>query len=1658
AVDLFDAGSVEALAERWNRVLELVTTAPETRLGAVDVLRDDEREQLLHVWNDTTAPITGTHVVEAFGQQVAAAPDAVAVMADGVELTYGELDAAANRLAHHLRGMGVGPESVVGVCLPRGAELVTAILGVLKAGAAYLPIDGRLPVERVAFMLADSRAQLVLGTQEALDDLPAGRVRMVAVDDPMTAALLEAQPDTTPAVAIDAAGLAYVIYTSGSTGVPKGVAVAHAGVVNLVAAQGERFAVERGSRVLQFASIGFDAAVSEVLVTLCSGAALVMASADELLPGGGLADLVAGNGISHATLPPAVLGALDADTDLASVTTLVSAGEALDAGLVERWASGRRLINAYGPTEITVCASMSQPLTPGDAPTIGTPTANTHLYVLDESLQPVPVGVMGELYVAGAGVGRGYVGRAGLTGERFVACPFGTGSGERMYRTGDLAKWTPDGQLVFGGRADEQVKIRGFRIEPGEIEAVLEAHAEVAQAAVVAREDTPGDKRLVAYVVASDPDTDPGESSIDTDGLRDLVASRLPEYMVPAAFVTLAELPLTVNGKLDRRALPAPEYVAGAGRAPATAQEEILCEVFAEVLGVESVRVDDNFFQLGGHSLLAVTLVERLRVRGVSVSVRALFEAPTPAGLAGATGIGSVEVPENLIPADAERITPEMLPLVELSQQEIDRVVAAVDGGASNVADIYPLAPLQEGLLFHHLLADGGVDAYVSVRVVEFASREHLDDFAHALQRVVDRHDIYRTAVVWEGLREPVQVVWRQAVLPVVEHALEVDPADPTAAVETLLTMAGSVMDLDRASLMDLHMAEVPEGRWLGVVRMHHMVQDHLGMDVLLQELRAVLAGREDELAPAMPFRNFVAQSRDVPRSEHERFFSELLADVSEPTAPFGLMDVRGDGSDVVSEMVPLDAEVVAGLRDVAQRLGVSAATVLHVAWARVLAVVAGRDDVVFGTVLFGRMNAGEGSDRVIGPFINTLPVRLRIGDVGVQAAVEEMQVQLAGLLEHEHAPLAVAQQASGLTDSTPLFTSIFNYRHIAGESSQSEPEPEPEPESDSDSDSESRPDTDTDTDTERQTEADRPDPMAGIRNVFVRERTNYPMAVSVNDRSGGALTLTVEVADSVDPQLVARLLRTAVENTVTSLVDAPDATLRSIDVLATQDREDLLHRWNDTEAAGPADTAIELFAQRVHAAPDAVAVMADGDEWSYAELDARANRLAHCLRDRGVGPESVVGLCLPRGPELVAAILGVWKAGAAYLPIDGQLPRERVEFMLGDGGVQLLVADHTAAESLAAVLTGMPVVWLDEPEVQAQLAELLSTAPQLTVSPTGLAYVIYTSGSTGVPKGVGVAHAGVVNLVAAQGERFAVERGSRVLQFASIGFDAAVSEVLVTLCSGAALVMASADELLPGGGLADLIAGNGITHATLPPVVLGALDAADLGSVTTLVSAGEALDAGLVERWASGRRLINAYGPTEITVCASMSQPLAPGEVPSIGAPIANTRLYVLDETLQPVPVGVAGELYVAGAGLARGYVGRPGLTGERFVACPFGTGSGERMYRTGDVAKWTPDGQLVFGGRVDEQVKIRGFRIEPGEIEAVLEAHAEVAQAAVIAREDTPGDERLVAYVVASDTDAGLDTSGLRDVVASRLPEYMVPAAFVTLDELPLTVNGKL
>jgi amino acid adenylation domain-containing protein len=1060
--------------------------------------------------------------------------------------------------------------------------------------------------------------------------------------------------------------------------------------------------------------------------------------------------------------------------------------------------------------------------------------------------------------------------------------------------------------------------------------------------------------------------------------------------------------------------------------------EEIICGAFADVLGLDLVGPGDDFFALGGHSLLAVRLVERLREQGMQVPVRALFGAPTPAGLAAAAGPAGPPVPPNLIPAGAQVITPAMVPLAGLDAGQLAAVVAGVDGGAANVADVYPLAPLQEGMLFHHLLAgDDGPDVYLGSVLLALQSRARLEEFTAALGQVIARHDIFRTSLAWQHLPEPVQVVWRQARLPVTEVTL----ADGQDSAAALAAAAGPRMDLGTAPLLRVHAgAEPGTGRWLALIQHHHLVLDHTGMDVVLGEIGALLAGREDELAEPLPFRDFVARARlGVSREEHRAYFAGLLGDVTEPTAPFGLLDARQDGSAAVQARLPVDARLASRVRERARLAGVSAATVFHLAWARVLAVLAGRDDVVFGTVLFGRMAAGPGADRVPGLFMNTLPVRVDTAAADVAGAVSAMRSQLAGLLAHEHAPLVLAQQASGLPPQAPLFTALFNYRH-------SQP----------------------------RRHHDDPPASSGIEQMSAREHTNYPLAVSVDD-TGTGFAVTAHVVAPASAALVCALLHTALGNLAAALEHAPGTPLRQVQVLRQAERAQILRDWNDTAAEVPAATVPELFAARAARTPDAVAVTCEDVTVTYEQLHLAATRLARVLAAAGAGPEQVVGVCLERDPVMITAIMAVWLARAAYLPVDPQYPAQRIAFMLADARPVIIVTSRALAAGLPPLTAPVILVGDHDPQAAPTAADAVRAGGgRAAALPAELAYVIYTSGSTGIPKGVAVSHAGFASLAEGHRRHLAAGPASRVLQFASPGFDASVWELVMALCGGAALVMAGPGQLLAGSELAGVVARYQVTHLTLPPAVLAGLEPGEQGTVRTLVAAGEALDGELAGRWAAGRRLINAYGPTEATVCATMSGPLAADGYVPIGTPMVNTRVFVLDRWLDPVPAGVAGELYIAGVPLARGYLGRAGLTAERFVACPFGTG-GERMYRTGDLARWTPGGQLVFCGRADEQVKIRGFRIEPGEVEAVLTACPGVARAAVAVHEGPAGngDKRLVAYVApaignkgngdAPETNDGLDVA-VRAFAALRLPDHMVPAIVTVMQTLPLTANGKI
>ncbi|MEW1780527.1 amino acid adenylation domain-containing protein, partial [Streptomyces sp. NPDC086777] len=1051
----------------------------------------------------------------------------------------------------------------------------------------------------------------------------------------------------------------------------------------------------------------------------------------------------------------------------------------------------------------------------------------------------------------------------------------------------------------------------------------------------------------------------------------------------------------------------------------------IVCRAFAEVLGVEHVGADDNFFELGGHSLLAVTLVQRLREQGLGVPVRTLFATPTPAGVAASSGAPSTEVPPNGIPADARHVTPEMLPLLDLTAAQVDSVCATVEGGAQNVADMYPLAPLQEGIFFHHLLVEAGdADPYLFSFAMALDTRRRLDSLLAAVQRVVDRHDIYRTAVVWEGLPEPVQVVLRSVVVPVTEVVL----SEGGDAAAELLAAAGSWMDLRRAPLLRVHVAEEPgSGRWLALVQVHHLLQDHTALDVVMGEVAAFMAGRGDELPAPLPFRDFVAQARlGVSRQEHEAYFAGLLGDVTEPTLPFGLADTHGDGSGAVQEHAMVDDTLAQRVRGQARRLGVSPATLFHVAWARVLASLSGRTDVVFGTVLLGRMNAGAGADRIPGPFMNTLPVRMDVGGLDTVGAVTAMQSQLAGLLVHEHAPLTLAQQASGVPGPAPLFTSLFNYRHNRrpGDASRAR---------------------------------DRRTPDMGV--LFVQERTNYPLAVAVDD-NGSDFRLTAEAVAPGEPGTVLAALHTVIGELVAALEDAPATPLRHLRTLSPSSHELMVAGWNDTARPVADVTWPALFAERVAADPDAVAVVCGTEELTYAELDERAAGLAEVLNGLGVGPESVVALMMERSVDVVVSVLGVWKAGGAYLFAEPGLPAERVSFMLTDAAAVCVVTGTAPTDALPKQ-PAVPVVCLEDLRVTSHgNTDIARPAPPRRATGANAAYVMYTSGSSGAPKAVVVSQRSVVNLAVGLDPVVGARPGTGMLQFASFGFDGSVLDMAVALAAGARLVMATATERADPGLLTDLINGSQVTMASVVPSLLSALDASALCGLRRVLVGGELLTGELARAWSSnGRELVNTYGPTEATVMVTTTSvdPAQPG-LPPIGRPLANTRVYVLDASLSPVPPGVVGEVYVAGEQLARGYHGRPALTAERFVACPFGT-PGERMYRTGDLGRRTTDGRLTFAGRADDQVKIRGFRVEPGEIEAVLAGCPLVAQVTVMAREDTPGTMRLVAYVVPDDATEVDDLPGeLRTFAGERLPEYMVPAAVTILDRLPLTMNGKV
>ncbi|MEU4146693.1 amino acid adenylation domain-containing protein, partial [Streptomyces parvulus] len=1623
STELFDAGTVRTLTDRLLRLLTEVAADPGMRLGDVDVLVPGERHDLLVTANRpdgaaaSPAPVTAT-LPELFERQAARHPGRTALTFEGTSLSYADLNARANRLARLLTARGIGPDALVALALPRSAELVVALLAVVKSGAAYVPLDPGYPADRLAHALSDSAPAALLTDRATAGRLPAHEVPRIVLGeatDPYPATDLAQSERVRP---LDPRDTAYVIYTSGSTGRPKGVAVPHRNVVRLFSATEHWFGFDEHDVWTLFHSYAFDFSVWELWGPLLHGGRLVVVPHDVSRDPAAFLSLLARERVTVLNQTPSAfhqLAAADREsgTELA-LRTVVFGGEALDLSRLADWyerhaEDAPALVNMYGITETTVHVSHfaldRATAAAASASTIGVNIPDLRVYVLDDRLRPTAPGVTGEMYVAGAGLARGYLGRPALTADRFPADPYAALFGERgtrMYRTGDLARRRTDGGLDYLGRADQQVKIRGFRIEPGEIEAVLAAHPAVDDVAVVAREDVQGDPRLVAYVVTG--------AGTTARVLHDHAAGHLPDHMLPSAFVTLDVLPLTPNGKLDAKALPAPAHAGQVtGRAPRGPREEILCSLFAEVLGVPRLTIDDSFFDLGGHSLLATRLAARIRgTLGVELSVRRLFESPTVAGLSAA-----LDGAERAGSALTAGVRPERL----------------------------PLSYAQQRLWFLHQL-EGPSPTYNITGALRLAGALIPEALRAAFQDVVVRHESLRTVFTEDAQGA------RQTVLDAagVRFGLPVTDVPEDLLGRRLEEAARHCFDLTTDIPVRAELFRLGADEHVLLLMVHHIAGDGWSLGPLIRDLAAAYTARASGHAPdwaplPVQYADFTLWQRAALGDASDRtssagrqlaYWKQALAglpDRLELPADRPLPAVASHRGGRVPLTVPADLHRAAV--ELARESRTSVFMVLQAALAALLTRMGAGDDVPLGTPVAGR--GDDAVDQVVGFFVNTLVLRTDTsGDPTFRELLDRVRETDLSAYDHQDLPFEHLVDVLSPTRSlshNPLFQVLLSL------------------------------------DTTQQ------DALAALSatglGVSLLEvatgvaKLDLALELAEHRDGDGAPAGLVGAAeysaDLFDEGTVALLVERFLRLLAALLAD-PGRRIGDVDVLSSRELDRVLIEWNDT-ARRPVDrTFADYVAAHAADRPGLLAVESADGTLTYGELDERANRLARRLLELGAGPERFVAVALPRSAGLVVSALAAFKAGAAYLPVDPAHPAERITHLVRDAAPVLVVTTSALAAGLPD--TGTPVVLLDDPGTAAALAALpghdVTDADRpAALRPEHPAYMIYTSGTTGRPKGVVVTHTGLPGLLDIFTRDCAVGPGSKVLQHLSPSFDASFWELAMGLLTGAALVVAE-QETTPGPELAELATRHSATHLSLTTSVLGLLPEGSLPDGLTLVVGAEAIPPELVERWSPGRTMLNSYGPTETTVCSTMSGPLSGPLTPPIGSPVTNTAVYVLDAALRPVPPGVPGELYSAGPHLARGYHGRAALTSERFVANPFGD-PGTRLYRTGDLVRWLPDGELEYLGRVDTQVKIRGLRIEPTEIEAVVTERPHLARAAVVVREDRPGDRRLVAYVV-PEPGHSVDTAALRAELRETLPDHMIPTAFVVLDALPLTLNGKL
>jgi len=1658
--DLFDRDTIARMGRQVRTLLEGIVADPSARISELPLLTQAERQQLLVEWNDTAAEFEQDVCAhQLFETQVAAKPEATAIALEGQRLSYRELNARANKLAHHLRGLGVGPGDVAGIFMERSLEMIVGVLGVLKAGAACLPLDPSLPHERLAFMLRDAGGPVVLAQQRLATKLPETGACVVCLDSDWEAVARSSEEN--PQTSATPESWIYVIYTSGSTGTPKGVCMPHRALVNLVG--WHETMPSKSARTMQFASLNFDISFEEIFSTLATGACLLLVKDSVRVDIPALGRFIDENKIERFHLPVLVLQKLAEEffnkpQTLLSLRELMVGGEQLQItdAIVKLFARLKdcTLCNHYGPSETHVVTSFTLPR---DSeiwpvfPPLGRPLANTEIYLLDSCLRPVPVGVPGELYIGGACLAHGYLNRTALTAERFIPHPFSTEPGARLYQTGDLARYRKNGDIEFIGRNDFQVKIRGMRIELGEIEATLRQHETVNDAVVTLRQDPFAEKKLVAYVIPNQGCT------IEARQLRDYLRGKLPEYMLPAAFVGLTSFPLTVSGKINRLALPAPEidleteagYVA-----PRGALEEVLATIFAEVLKLERIGVRDNFFDLGGHSLSATQIASRVREAfRMELPVRRIFEQPTVAGVAQALlaehGEQIERTAELLLQvssfSDETAREKWISPATPPSRQEKIAGLGSEQLPEERGKPTLPLtrtAPLsfaQQRIWFLDQYEPGNI-LYNIPAAIRLNGALDVTALERSLNEILKRHEALRTTFGAVSDR-PVQVINEPRDFRLTVSELRESSAEKKeATVARLAAEEGcKPFNLAEGPLLRVKLLRLAADDHVLLINMHHIVSDGWSIKVLIRELgelyEACANGREAML-PELPiqYADFAVWQRNW--LQGERLEEQLSYWKAQLAGAPPLLELPTDrprpafktfhGADLYLSLSKKLSEAITRL---SRREGATLFMTLFSAFVTLLYRYSGQHDILVGTAIANR-NRAE-TEKLIGFFINTLILRTRLSEeMTFRELLDQVRETALDAYAHQDLPfekLVEELQPERILSHSPVFQVLFHLQNAVTEGLS----------------------------------------LSGLSLTQFQVETQtakLDLSLSMAESKDGLIGTFTYNTDLFDAATIKRMAE-HFKCLLDAAVSNPDEQIARLRLLPETEKNKVLFEWNDARRDYAKDDLLHLaFAEQARLTPDAVAVRFEQDTLTYRELNHRANQLGHYLRKMGVGPEVLVGIFLERSTEMLVALLGILKAGAAYVPLDVTSPSERLSLIIKDAGLSLVLTRKGLAESLAACdarLACLDSAW-------ASIAQEDGANFDSEVTAENLAYVVYTSGSTGRPKGVLVEHRQLSHYIHSIRERLGLDACTSFALVQPLTVDGPVTTIYASLLTGSCVHLISEERAADAQALATYLHDHQIDYLKIAPSHLATLhqsgDPAKLLPRKVLMIGGEAPQVTFAEdlRMLAPCSIYNHYGPTETTVGVTTYQvdetvkDLRSVTLP-IGRPLPNVQAYVLDPHQEPVPIGVAGELYIGGKNVSRGYLNSPQLTAQKFVPDPFSAESGARLYATGDMARYLADGLLEFLGRRDQQVKVRGFRIEPAEIETALREHEDVREAIVAAHADKNGEIHLVAYIVAA-AEQTPAAGELRAFLKEKLPEYMVPYLYLFLDKLPLTRHGKV